>query len=103
MIKEYSVAEIIFLCEKGELKWTEDFIKKSDVINSLIEWHDLRENPNDLPKDNEFVFAYWEFDHGAIAQYYDNGWWIDNDYDDGPPPLFWFKIGQIINVLPILP
>jgi len=56
MVKRYWVEEHFINTEKPTRKGEGYFIEIAiwdDITDSLIEWHDLQENPDDLPDDNE--------------------------------------------------
>lgn len=66
--------------EFGYQKGFEFGVKSNEKANKIVanEWHNLEENPNDLPKDKRNVWCYYGDGYGK--GYYDKdseGWWIE--------------------------
>lgn len=54
-----------------------------------IQWHDLRKDPNDLPKDNKNVYVQYADGNVGFDSWYDNSRWFNND----PSPIIaWCEI-----------
>ena len=46
--------------------------------NKAIEWHNLEKNPNDLPKNNRYVWCDYGDSYGkGCYNKVDSGWWIE--------------------------
>lgn len=74
--------------ELGEVTWCSDNVYDSDLTYYRKPiWHDLRENPSDLPKDERNVIACVEFDNGETASLmgccYLNRWVLNTIFSRG--------------------
>lgn len=69
----------------GDDFYVDDEIKKFCLMGYELglkagsqQWHDLRKDPNDLPKNNRYVWC--DYNEGYGKGYYhkvDGGWWIE--------------------------
>ena len=61
-----------------------------------IQWHDLRKDPNDLPKHNDYVLVAYEYDDKTYSDRYIDGDW-ESDYKDpycSPRVIAWVEKPQ---------
>ena len=65
--------------------------------NKANEWHDLRNNPNDLPEENSDILFYTEvYEHKSIHlgnRHWGNKWWVTSEsFYVGDEVIAWKEI-----------
>ena len=64
----------------SEVTWCADKINNSDIeYQRKPIWHDLRKNPNDLPKDDRIVLVISDY-HVTTSSYCNSKWGYESTY-----------------------
>lgn len=84
--------------EFGYKKGFEFGVKSNEKVNQIVanEWHDLRKNPNDLPKDSIRVLVLTEEKNMADAIYIQNEGFKDPDFSNWYTAIAWIEKEKVL-------